>query len=124
MTHPAWTLTVLLALALAGCTGSPEATDDTQGNAAVDRCADPSTATLVGTEGPDELDGTDDADIIFGLGGDDIIRAHSGDDIVCGGPGNDQLGGGPGYDVIDGGEGEDSCKGGPDDNDIVNCESG
>lgn len=72
-------------------------------------------ATIVGTEGDDELDGTRKADVIVGLRGNDQIRDRGGNDIVCGGPGNDWIGGWMGYpgnDKIDGGAGNDRLNGG------------
>ena len=51
-------------------------------------------ATIVGTEGADELTGTDEADVIVGLGGNDVIVAGAGHDVVCGGIGDDKIVGG------------------------------
>jgi Ca2+-binding RTX toxin-like protein len=120
------TLLVCAALALAGCAGDPDAADEPLVTPPVtggDPCADASTATILGTEGPDDIDGTDDDDIIFALGGDDVVRAHSGNDIVCGGEGDDRLGGGPGDDHLDGGDGNDTCMDGPGAGERVGCEA-
>ncbi len=77
-------------------------------------------ATIIGTQGDDDLVGTPDADIIVGLGGNDRITGAGGDDLICGGDGNDDLLGqtgddlligDAGNDVLDGGEGEDFCDG-------------
>ncbi|MBA3630455.1 MAG: hypothetical protein H0W55_12440, partial [Actinobacteria bacterium] len=38
-------------------------------------------ASIVGTEGDDELDGTGKADVIVGLGGQDSIYGAKGDDV-------------------------------------------
>lgn len=88
-------------------------------------------ATIVGTEGADQLTGTAKKDVfvalggndvIFGLGGDDLVCAFGGDDLLKGGDGNDalrggggadRLGGGAGADAMRGGGGPDVCKGGP-----------
>lgn len=88
-------------------------------------------ATIVGTEGADQLTGTAKKDVfvalggndtIFGLDGDDLVCAFGGDDLLKGGDGNDalrggggadRLGGGAGADAMRGGAGPDVCKGGP-----------
>ena len=78
-------------------------------------------ATIVGTEGDDELRGTPGRDVIVGLGGDDEIGGVDGRDRLCGGPGDDllyggrhddRLVGGPGDDFMTGGGGEDALFGG------------
>ncbi|HLF05103.1 MAG TPA: hypothetical protein VI855_07780, partial [Dehalococcoidia bacterium] len=97
-------------------------------------------ATIVGTEGEDEVEGTSGPDVIVtfgdddeieGKGGDDIICAGAGDDEVNGNGGNDQIFGGRdddklngngGNDFIDGGPDKDKCNGGPGANTLVNCE--
>ena len=68
-------------------------------------------ATIVGTDGPDDLFGTAGRDVIVGLGGDDRISGGDGDDVICGGAGNDQISGGTGADVALGGEGVDRISG-------------
>ena len=60
-------------------------------------------ATIVGTEGDDDLRGTDGDDVIVGLGGDDLIKGRGGNDTLCGNAGKDTLVGGPGDDVLRGG---------------------
>jgi uncharacterized delta-60 repeat protein len=57
-------------------------------------------ATIVGTQGPDELTGTPRRDVIAALGGKDEVRGLSGADLICGGPGKDKLFGGAGRDQI------------------------
>ena len=52
------------------------------------------TATIVGTNGNNDIVGTSGNDVIAGLGGNDRIRALGGNDIVSGGAGNDDLDGG------------------------------
>ena len=80
-------------------------------------------ATIVGTQGNDQIFGTPGPDVIvtlagndsiFGLGGDDRICMGPGDDVVQGNDGNDSIDGGPGNDAIDGGAGDDTIVGGPD----------
>lgn len=68
-------------------------------------------ATIIGTEGNDNLKGTSSNDVIVGLGGDDVIDGGGGDDLICGGDGNDVLKGGGGNDFLDGGLGFDTIKG-------------
>ncbi|MGI9329453.1 MAG: alpha/beta fold hydrolase [Gammaproteobacteria bacterium] len=77
-------------------------------------------ATLVGTEGDDDLRGTPGDDIIAGLGGNDRILGLGGNDLICGGDGDDDLIGGDGddeliggadNDVMEGNAGIDSCDG-------------
>lgn len=57
-------------------------------------------ATIVGTQGRDELTGTPRRDVIAALGGKDKVRALSGADLICGGKGRDTLLGGPGRDQV------------------------
>ncbi|HSQ37006.1 MAG TPA: peptidoglycan-binding protein [Acidimicrobiia bacterium] len=64
-------------------------------------------ATIVGTDGPNELVGTDGRDVIVGLGGDDYIEGLGGDDLICAGSGDDVVRGGLGDDRILGEAGDD-----------------
>jgi Ca2+-binding RTX toxin-like protein len=48
-------------------------------------------ATIVGTEGNDNLTGTGGDDVIASLGGDDVVVGGGGLDLICGGDGNDTL---------------------------------
>ena len=48
-------------------------------------------ATIVGTEGNDQLFGTPGPDVIVTLGGDDSVFGLAGDDRICLGPGDDIL---------------------------------
>lgn len=75
-------------------------------------------ATIVGTDGADNLVGTEDDDVIAGLGGDDIIDGLGGDDLICAGLGNDTVQGGSGLDWISGDEGNDDLDGGAGDDRI------
>jgi hypothetical protein len=72
-------------------------------------------ATIVGTDGNDQLRGTSGNDVIVGLGGNDVIRGEGGHDVICGDPGNDTLFGGPGHDRLIGGDGNDSIHAGEGD---------
>jgi Ca2+-binding RTX toxin-like protein len=66
-------------------------------------------ATLVGTEGSDDLrGGTPGPDVIVGLGGGDILGRTAGDDVICGGDGRDELSGGRGNDTLLGEAGKDA----------------
>ena len=87
---------------------------------AADRRCDSRRATIVGTDGADDLTGTRRDDVIVALGGDDLIEGLGGDDVVCsgdgfdfvtGGKGNDRLLGGPGDETLKGGAGHDSLHG-------------
>ena len=69
-------------------------------------------ATIVGTEGSDQLPGTAGTDVISALGGNDTVSALAANDIVCGGAGKDTLKGGKGKDTLLGQEGRDNLKGG------------
>jgi Ca2+-binding RTX toxin-like protein len=68
-------------------------------------------ATIVGTEGNNNLIGTPGDDVIAGLGGDDRIDGKGGNDLICGGVGNDSLDGGDGEDILVGGDGNDKLQG-------------
>jgi len=84
-------------------------------------------ATIVGTDGDDEIRGTpgDDviaagrgADRVWGGPGTDLVCAGPGHDIVHGGAGPDWLRGGGGRDLLIGGGGSDTLQGGPRDDDL------
>jgi len=68
-------------------------------------------ATIVGTEGDDDLVGTSGADVIVGLGGNDEIEGKQGDDTLCGGAGDDEIEGDYGLDYLSGGDGDDELDG-------------
>ena len=90
-----------------------------------------SEATILGTDGPDDLTGTAGPDVIItgagadrvtGLGGNDLICSGAGNDVVFGGAGadrligglgNDALNGQAGADLLVGGQGGDVLQGGP-----------
>jgi Ca2+-binding RTX toxin-like protein len=57
-------------------------------------------ATILGTDGDDDLIGTSGDDVIVAGGGDDTADAGAGDDLVCGGTGADDLTGGVGNDRL------------------------
>ena len=62
-------------------------------------------ATIVGTEGIDQIFGTDGPDVIATLSGDDSVVGGAGNDRICTGAGSDGVLGEVGDDSIDGGEG-------------------
>jgi RTX calcium-binding nonapeptide repeat (4 copies) len=69
-------------------------------------------ATIVGTEGADELTGTPGRDVIAALSGADRVSGLAGPDVICGGLGKDLLRGGRGRDRLLGERGRDKCIGG------------
>lgn len=75
-------------------------------------------ATIIGTDGPDNLIGTDHKDVIAALSGNDSVIALEGNDLVCASGGNDVVKGNAGNDDIRGGGGRDSLSAG-DGNDVV-----
>jgi len=68
-------------------------------------------ATLVGSNGADQISGTPGADVIVGLGGNDKLSGLGGNDVICGAKGNDTLKGGKGKDILLGQKGDDKLKG-------------
>jgi Ca2+-binding RTX toxin-like protein len=109
-------------------------------------------ATIVGTDGDDNIVGTEKADVIWAGPGDDTIHGGLGNDIVCGGAGDDLIHGGRGNDwllgeagtdrlfgdlgddhvgggsgdedEVSGGLGIDTVSGGPGDEDLVRGDYG
>jgi len=77
--------------------------------------------TILGSNGPDQIQGTAGDDVIHGLGGADAIDGGGGHDIICGGTGDDSLTGGSGPDLLLGGGGIDSCLSGESNR---TCETG
>jgi Ca2+-binding RTX toxin-like protein len=75
-------------------------------------------ATIVGTEGDDNLLGTDGPDVIWSGPGFDTVRAGDGDDVVCGDSEADELWGDDGADALHGGQGADRLAGGPGNDDL------
>ena len=69
-------------------------------------------ATIVGTDGDDDLAGTSNRDVIAGLGGNDDISGLGGNDLMCGGDGSDTMAGGDGDDIMTGQSGDDQMAGG------------
>src|SRR5918997_1117675 len=99
-----WLIFTALALTigvLAGQGVSAQSTTTCHGNA----------ATIVGTDGPDDLTGTPGVDVVALLNGTDTFDGLGGDDVICGGNGKDLLVGGPGDDTLDGGRGNDELRG-------------
>jgi len=68
-------------------------------------------ATMVGTNGDDDLVGGNAKDVIDGDFGDDWIHGGNGDDHILGNYGDDQLWGGNGADRVEGGVGADKIWG-------------
>jgi beta-glucanase (GH16 family) len=69
-------------------------------------------ATIVGTNGGDQLVGTPARDVIVAGRGRDRVNARQGNDLVCGGPGLDELFLGRGADKANSGRGNDRIEGG------------
>ena len=67
-------------------------------------------ATIVGTNGADDIEGTSGRDVIVALGGNDDIDGNGGNDVICAGSGHDDVDGGRGNDWISGGSGRDTVK--------------
>jgi large repetitive protein len=63
--------------------------------------------TIVGTDGPNDLNGTAGPDVICAGAGDDVIDGFGGNDRIFGEGGNDTLRGGSGNDELSGGSGTD-----------------
>ena len=68
-------------------------------------------ATIVGTNGSNDIEGTRGRDVIVALAGHDEIDGNGGNDIICAGAGNYEVDGGSGNDRIDGGSGHDDLEG-------------
>jgi hypothetical protein len=68
-------------------------------------------ATIVGTDGADQITGTPAADVIAALGGKDKLSGLAGKDVICGAKGNDTLKGGAGNDQLSGQKGDDKLYG-------------
>ena len=68
-------------------------------------------ATIVGTDGDNDITGTDGPDVIAALGGNDEVRSLGANDLVCGGAGRDSLRGGSGKDTLLGQSGKDTLRG-------------
>jgi Ca2+-binding RTX toxin-like protein len=76
-------------------------------------------ATIVGTNGPDQLSGTELDDVVWLGKGKDTFDGAAGNDVICGGGAKDSLVGGVGDDTILGEAGNDSIAGGAG-NDLLN----
>ncbi|MGH3343149.1 MAG: calcium-binding protein [Carbonactinosporaceae bacterium] len=64
-------------------------------------------ATIVGTDGEEDLTGTEGDDVVWLGAGQDRFRGGAGNDTVCGGPGKDSVYGEAGDDWLGGGNGAD-----------------
>lgn len=69
-------------------------------------------ATVVGTEGDDQLIGTAKRDVIAALGGNDVVDGLEGNDLICGSAGDDTVRGRAGADLLRTGSGRDTVRGG------------
>jgi Ca2+-binding RTX toxin-like protein len=65
-------------------------------------------ATIIGTDGDDQIEGTTGDDVILGGLGNDHILSGDGDDRVCGGRGWDHVEVGDGLDKATGGRARDA----------------
>lgn len=70
-------------------------------------------ATIVGTDGADDLVGSPGPDVVVLGAGDDLFKGGEGDDVICGDDGADRIYPGGGNDTVFGGDGEDSVYAGP-----------
>jgi Ca2+-binding RTX toxin-like protein len=68
-------------------------------------------ATIIGTNGADQVTGTPGADVILGLDGHDKLSGLAGNDVICGGKGADNLKGGAGNDQLSAQKGNDKLYG-------------
>jgi Ca2+-binding RTX toxin-like protein len=68
-------------------------------------------ATIVGTNGADDIHGTASRDVIVAKGGADDIEGRGGNDLICAGSGNDHAEGDDGNDTILGNRGNDELEG-------------
>jgi hypothetical protein len=105
-------LVALTTMGLLAATLAATATAGAQGDSEVPTCAGME-ATVIGTDGDDDLVGTPGDDVIWAGPGDDSVRALDGDDVVCGGTGDDEMRGGAGSDALYGQRGADFAVGGP-----------
>ena len=91
------TLAMAAAFVLVG-TASGNALPDPAGVAAV--TCNFRQATIVGTNGADNIVGTAGDDVIASLGGNDLVRGQGGNDTICLGTGRDIVKGGAGDDTF------------------------
>jgi Ca2+-binding RTX toxin-like protein len=64
--------------------------------------------TLIGDDGPQEINGYEGDDDIEGRGGNDVLSGDDLEDTIDGGPGDDAIAGGTLADIMIGGPGQDS----------------
>jgi RTX calcium-binding nonapeptide repeat (4 copies) len=76
-------------------------------------------ATVVGSDGPDDVFVEANTSTIKGLGGNDRLVAYDGNDAIEGGDGDDYLEGGFGNDALDGGGGVDQFQGDRLETDVI-----
>ena len=94
--------TIVIGMSLAA-TGSTEPSATFRCNGVV--------ATIVGTNGNDEIKGTNGRDVIVARGGNDEIYGRGGNDLICAGAGVDDVEAGAGNDRVYGGGGNDDLEG-------------
>lgn len=70
----------------------------------------PTSLTVDGGAGDDDIKGASGNDVLRGGPGDDVLRGYAGNDVLEGGDGNDQLSGHTGDDRLDGGAGDDNLE--------------
>src|SRR4051812_14280947 len=90
--------------------GRPGEADDIRN---VERIVSHTASTLVGTDGPEDLEvfQVDEPSTIAGHGGNDVLKSGNGADTVDGGAGDDDIDAGYGDDTITGGPGRDRISG-------------
>lgn len=89
----------------------PPATSTTSTTPPPPNMCDGEVATIVGTDGDDNLVGTSGRDVIVALGGNDTVSGGDGDDLICLGAGDDHVKAGNGADTVFGGTGADTISG-------------
>jgi Ca2+-binding RTX toxin-like protein len=90
--------------------GSPTPAPAPSPGAAAPTCSGKQ-ATIVGTDGADQITGTPGADVIVGLGGNDVIKGGDQADVICGDGGDDVINGKSGEDLLLGEQGNDRLNG-------------
>ena len=90
-THRRTFATIVLGVALAGAAVVPSAAvfASSASTARLANTCDGVRGTIVGTNGPDEINGTSGRDVIVAKKGNDDIEGKGGNDLICAGPGRD-----------------------------------
>jgi phosphodiesterase/alkaline phosphatase D-like protein len=79
----------------------------------------PTSNSMIGTAGNDQLNGTANADVLLGADGNDKLNGQNSDDYVDGGKGNDKISGDVGNDRLFGRDGNDKLTGGDGDDQLT-----